>query len=289
MSGKPQVGDRKRRRKWLRPLLAPVRPARHAPFQVPSDGQAAPYKMVFHLHTNYSDDGNYSPAELLEEADRRQITCLAVTDHDTMEGARRVAEIAPDHIRVIPGQEISTADGHVIGLFLDEEIPPGLSAWKTAQRIRRQGGLVIVPHPFNTMFDCSLRRVVYDLLGLIDAVEVFNAQNLSPLPNRKALAFARANGLPAIVGGDVHHRGYLDSAYQWLPRFEGPGSLLKSLQKAHFVARRHPLSYFVRSANVFAHGKLGRRLPGGYGVNCTTGRGHAAKPALSLPKSLIAD
>jgi hypothetical protein len=245
--------------------------------------------MVFHLHTNFSDDGNLSAAELLAEADRRQVTCLAVTDHDTMEGARRVAEIAPDHIRVIRGQEVSTADGHVIGLFLKDEIPSGLAAWETAQRIRRQGGLVIVPHPFNTMFDCSLRNAVYDLIGLIDAVEVFNAQNISPIPNRKAMAFARAYGLPAIIGGDVHHRGYLDSAYQWLPAFEGPTSFLENLQKAHFVARRHPLAYFVRSANVCARGKLGWRMPGGYGVNCTKSRAHVAKPAITLPNSLIAD
>ncbi len=290
MSEKSQIGDRGKHSGRLGQPLEPIRPTQHAPhagsghWRKPGRPQPVKtLKMVFHVHTNYSDDGNMSPQALLAEADRRQVTCLTVTDHDTMDGARHVADIAPRHIRIIQGQEVSTAEGHLIGLFLQEEIPAGLSPLDTAERIRDQGGLVIVPHPFNTMFDCSLKSAIHDLGGLIDAVEIFNAQNVSPLPNRKAAAFARDHHLPAIVGGDVHHRGYLDSTYQWIPAFTDARSFMKSLQSAHFVARRHPLSYFVRSANVFGRGLLNWRTSTDYGANCDRSRSRRTPASPALP------
>ncbi|MDM8005524.1 MAG: PHP domain-containing protein [Phycisphaerae bacterium] len=224
-------------------------------------------KTVFHIHTDYSDDSNLSVDCLADEAVERGVGCVAVTDHDSIEGAIGLAETAGDDLRVIVGEEVSTRDGHLIGLFLRDLVEPGMSVRQTAEAIRQQGGLVVVPHPYNRLFDCSLGDRVYDILDLIDAVEVANAQNLSPLPNRRSARFARRHGFPAVVGTDVHHRGYLDTCYQMMPDFEGPSEFVTSLEHARLHARAHPLSYFFRTAWLIAGYKLGLPLPAGYGAN----------------------
>jgi len=204
-------------------------------------------------------------------AGRQGVGCLVITDHDTIEGARALAAAGPD-LDVIVGEEISTADGHLIGLFLRQFVEPGMPVRATAEAIREQGGLVAVPHPFNRLFGCSLRDKVHDILDLIDVVEVFNAQNLLPFPNRKAAEFARVHRLPAIVGTDTHHRGYLDSCYQWLEPFDGAAGFLASLRTARLVKGRHLLSYFARTANVMLRSKLRRGFAHGYGRNSRRSR-----------------
>ena len=240
-------------------------------------------KTVFHVHTDYSDDGNASVQDVCELARRHHVGCVAITDHDTSEGGHELAAIAGTDLAVIIGQEISTADGHLVGLFLREPVPPAMPVRRTAEAIRNQGGLVIVPHPFNTLFGCSLRDKTDDILDLIDAVEIANAQNLSPIPNRRAQAFARRHGLPGIVGADTHHRGYLDRCWQYLAPFDGPQGFLASLRTAHFVPGTHPLSYFVRSGWVILRYKLGFGIPPAYGRNCTDSRPAAAAGTLALP------
>lgn len=229
-------------------------------------------KTVFHIHTDYSDDSNTSVDDLLTIARECGVHCLAVTDHDTTEGARAVARAARGEFRVIVGEEISTRDGHLIGLFLKDTIEPGMSVRDSALAIREQGGLVIVPHPFNRLFGCSLRHRVEEILDLIDAVEIANAQNLLQSPNHRARGFARRHGFPALVGADSHHRGYLDACHQWLPAFDKPASFLAALGEAHLVSRPHPMRYFFESAHVIAKSRLGLALPAGYARNANTGR-----------------
>lgn len=224
-------------------------------------------KTVFHVHTDYSVDSNLSLDCLVQEARERGVGCVAVTDHDSIAGACRLAEMCQDDLQVIIGEEISTRDGHLIGLFLRDFIEPGMPVRQTAEAIREQGGLVVVPHPYNRLFECSLGDRAYDILDLIDVVEVVNAQNLMDRPNRKARDFARRNGLPAIVGTDVHHRGYLDSCFQMMHDVSGPAEFLESLKTAQLHAQRHPLSYFFHSAWVIGLYKLGLPIPSGYGAN----------------------
>ncbi len=229
-------------------------------------------KTVFHVHTDHSDDSNNTVEHLLECAHRWEIDCLTITDHDTIEGARAVAAAAGPNLRVIIGEEISTREGHLIGLFLHEHVGPGRSARETAKAIRQQGGLVVVPHPFISMFSCGLRRAVHGLVDLIDAVEIANAQNLSPFPDRKARRFAARHGLPGLAGADSHHRNSLRASYQWLPEFDGPESFLAAVRQAELVPGRHTLGYFVRSAWLITRVRLGFGTPADYGRRCTTPR-----------------
>ncbi|HSW45725.1 MAG TPA: PHP domain-containing protein [Phycisphaerae bacterium] len=236
-------------------------------------------KTVFHIHTDYSDDSDNTVEHLLDAAERFGVRVLAVTDHDTIDGARAMAAIAPPHMKVIIGEEVSTTDGHLIGLFLRETIEPGLPARKTAEQIRRQGGLVVVPHPFNTIFGCSLREAAHDILDLVDIVEVCNAQNLLPFPNRRADELARRHHLPALVGADTHHRDSLCPCYQLLPPFHSPASFLDAVERAALVPGRHPPGYFVRSALIVIRERLGLPSPAGYGTNCRLSRRRMLQPA----------
>jgi hypothetical protein len=228
-------------------------------------------KTAFHVHTNYSDDCNASPEDIVAAARRAGIGCVAITDHDTLDGAIAMTKTAGD-LRVIVGEEISTTDGHLIGLFLRERVEPGLAVRETAERIRDQGGLVIAPHPFNSIFGCGLREKVYEILDLLDATEICNAQNLLPRPNRRSRAFAREHGLTPIVGVDMHHRDNLDACYQWLEPFDGPQSFLGSLRNAHFVTGRHSLAYFAVSAYAILRQRVGLGLPASYGRNAARDR-----------------
>ena len=201
-----------------------------------------PLKTLIHLHTDHSFDSDISLSTLIDFAKREGIGCIAVTDHDTMEGALRLRDIA--EFKVIVGTEITTTDGHVIGLFIERHVPPGMSARDTAMAIRDQGGVVLVPHPFNRFLGCGVFRALESLAGLIDAVEINNAQNLSPIPDRAARRFARRMNLPAYVGADSHRVTSIAPCFQWMAEFDGPAGFIESLSEATLHPGRHPLAYF---------------------------------------------
>lgn len=230
-------------------------------------------KTVFHLHTNYSDDGNASVESVIASARCAGVGCIIVTDHDTIDGALALRDAAPAGLDVIVGEEISAREGHLVGIFLSERILPNLTAQRTAERIHEQGGLVVTPHPFNTIFGCSLRDHVHQIVDQIDVVEVGNAQNLSPWPDARATAFARRHGLPGIVGADMHHRDYLCPCFQWMSPFDGPVSFLSSLREATLVRGRQPVSYFIRSARLILSSRLSWPPASEYGLNCHHIRG----------------
>lgn len=219
-------------------------------------------KTVFHVHTDYSVDSNVTVESLVDSAGRCGVDCIAVTDHNTMEGAVHLARIAPPSLRVIAGEEVSTSEGHLIGLFLREPIQPGLSARATAELIRAQHGLVVAPHPFNRLFGCSLRQAADDIADLIDLVEVCNAQNLLSGANARARAFAVNHQIPGIVGVDMHHPDYLCSCFQWVAPFQSAGDFLAAMREAVLIPGRHPLGYFVQAARAQLALKLGCEIPG---------------------------
>ncbi len=209
-------------------------------------------KADLHIHTKYSPDSSVSPKSLVARCAKLGINCIAVTDHDTILGSQAVAKIAP--FRVIIGSEIKSADGEIIGLFLKEDVPPRLSALETARRIKQQGGLVSLPHPFD-----RFRRHVITPKGLeealpyADMLEGFNARNLAQEDNRKALELAGKRGLPAIGVTDCHSILEIGRAYTEIPDFDGtPDGFKKALAQSKIVGRSsHPMVHTISTYNKF--------------------------------------
>ncbi|RLM96329.1 PHP domain-containing protein [Haloarcula sp. Atlit-7R] len=160
-----------------------------------------------HLHTAASYDGRTVPETLLSRARAAGLDAIAVTDHDTVEGARVAADLAED-LPVIVGCEVSTADGHLLALGIDAAPEPGRPLVETARDVRACGGVAVVPHPFQRSRHGASRTAIDG----VDGIEVYNAHALTNIRNRQATRFARAAGYPAFGGSDAHRPGGIGRA-----------------------------------------------------------------------------
>lgn len=206
-------------------------------------------KAVIHVHTNYSHDSNAAPADVLELARAQGVHVVTITDHDEIDGALETQALArsPGDVRVIAGEEITSADGHIIGLFLRERIPPGLPGVETAQRIKAQGGLVLAPHPYTVLCDGSLgEHAMTALLPWLDGVEVCNAQDPLSWENAWADRFAATHHVTPYCGADAHLRGYLAGCYQWIGDYYDPPTFLAALRQAELVRGWFGWGYVAR-------------------------------------------
>jgi predicted metal-dependent phosphoesterase TrpH len=199
---------------------------------------ASGLRLDLHNHTAFSPDGLMSPAVLLAAARARGLSCIAITDHNTIRGAIQGAALAesdPTLPRVIPGMELSTRDGEVIGLYLSEEIPARLTAVEAIVRIKAQGGLVCLPHPFDVSRRGTIsRRALVGAAELADIIEVVNGRSLGPWGATKAQALARRLGKPGGAGSDAHRTGEVGSAYLVVDALPTRDTLL-SLVESGFV------------------------------------------------------
>jgi predicted metal-dependent phosphoesterase TrpH len=189
-------------------------------------------KIDLHLHTDYSVDGWASPDEMLRRAIARGFDKIAITDHETIAGALVARGRYPD--RIIVGEEINCRCGtHLIGLFLLEHVPSGLSIEETADRIRQQGALVYAPHPFAYLTH-STRRA-RRAIAVADVVEVFNSRAFLPPWNNRAAVFAHERALPVAASSDAHFPWEVGRAYTDVPDFETVDEFRESLRLAQPV------------------------------------------------------
>jgi predicted metal-dependent phosphoesterase TrpH len=200
-----------------------------------------------HCHSSASFDCLASPQSQVRAAHARGLTHLAITDHDRIDGALRARDAAPDGLTVIVGEEIKTADGDLIALFLERAIPPGLPAAATIDLVRAQGGLVGIPHPFDGHRGSMLKDSRLEAIGrLVDWVESHNARVLGGSGNEKAAAFARELGLPGVAASDAHSTLEVGVAYNVVEVDPGtPQGLLAALTNVTLVPGR--ASYIVRT------------------------------------------
>lgn len=196
-------------------------------------------RVDLHSHTMWSGDATTTPDELHEAVEATGIDVLCITDHGTTNGAQELASKLA--CRVIVGEEVRTAAGEIIGLFLRERLPFGLKAEEAVARIRDQGGIVYVPHPFDPLRHCLAEGTLTSLVagGAIDALEVFNAKISLQHLNRRAAEFAAAHGLAAGAGSDAHEPSALGAAYVEMPDFDGPASFLQSLRQGRVVGHHY--------------------------------------------------
>jgi len=189
-----------------------------------------------HCHTVYSQD-SLTPLEAVIRACRRKgIDRIAITGHNTIEGALRLRQMAPE--LVIVGEEIKTTHGEIQAFFIERRIPPGLTPEETIARIRELGGVVGVSHPLDptrseAMGEANLRRVAH----LLDCIEVFNARTTFARHNRQAAEFARQRGLPGTAGSDAHTAFEIGRAYVEMPDFDDAASFLEGLRQGRVVGR----------------------------------------------------
>jgi predicted metal-dependent phosphoesterase TrpH len=198
-----------------------------------------------HLHTSWSHDCQIPVEELLDHAEAEGLGAIAVTDHNVFGGALEAAELARDRdLIVIPGEEVKTADqGEVIGLFLSEEIPRGMSFGETVEAIRAQGGVVYAPHPFDRLHAIPGPATLHRHLAEIDVLEVYNARLLFEAYNDEALRFARKYDLTMGAGSDAHVLQGVGTGAMRMRAFDGPDEFLASLRTAQVLRRPRSLLY----------------------------------------------
>jgi predicted metal-dependent phosphoesterase TrpH len=223
------------------------------------------YFVDLHCHTNASFDSLSSPHKVVEAAATRGLTHLAVTDHDRIEGALRARDAAPDGLTVIVGEEVRTADGDLIALFLEEAVEPHRPARETIDAVRAQGGLVGIPHPFDKFRGSMLKDPRLEAMAqLVDWVEAHNARVVGGTGNERAQQFARDMGLPGIAVSDAHSVLEVGVAYTALDTDPStPEGLLAALTTVDLVPGR--ASYIVRTltpvAKLVNRARGNRRVP----------------------------
>jgi predicted metal-dependent phosphoesterase TrpH len=198
-----------------------------------------------HLHTNWSHDCSIEVDELLDHAESEGLGAIAVTDHNVFGGALEAVEKARSRkLIVIPGEEVKTKDqGEVIGLFLKEEIPRGMSFGETVEAIRAQKGIVYLPHPFDRMHAIPEPATIHRHLAEVDVFEIYNARLLFENYNDEAERFARKYNLLAGAGSDAHVLAGVGTGVVRMRRFNGPEEFLVSLHTAEVLRRPKSLVY----------------------------------------------
>lgn len=205
--------------------------------------------LEFHCHTNVSGDGLISPEKLIKVCHRKGIDRIVVTDHNTIAGALAARKLDPE--RVIVGEEIMTQSGELLAAFVQEEVPPGLTALETISILHEQGAFISVAHPFDHYRKGHWKLpILLEIAHLVDAIEVFNARCVWPSFNHRARAFAEEHGLLGTVGSDAHASVEVGHATHLLPDFTDTPSLRSAL--AAGTVRTRLSGFWVHSYSRYA-------------------------------------
>ncbi len=228
-------------------------------------------KVDLHIHTAYSEDCWVPLEAVIEAAIERSLDGIAVMDHNEIEGALHLAEMAP--FPVIVGEEIASQDGEIAGLFLHEWIPPGLPMQETVARIKEQGGLVYVPHPLARDVPTAVgRQNLEAIIDQVDILEAFNARILCQADNLAARDLAREHNIPMGAGSDAHFAREIGRAGVVVEQFGTPEELLHGLARGSTYGRRTPYLFSVATCGLWYLDKLGELL-------------HKARPSSSRPNA----
>ncbi len=225
-------------------------------------------RLDLHNHTCFSADGGLTPAELLQAAKARGLECVAVTDHNTTRGALTALDLSesdPSLPRVIPGVEVFTRDGEVIGLYVYEDIPRGTSLGEAVARIRELGGLVYLPHPYDVFRRGAVSSAQREnAAALSDVIEVANGRALGPRAGLNSAKLAARHGRPSGAGSDAHHAGEVGRSYVLVGESPTRETLVRLLADGTVESRLHFWDYVLnwgRQASSPAT-RLWRRLTG---------------------------
>jgi len=184
--------------------------------------------------------------QLIAACQSKGINCIAVADHGTTLGAREMSKMAP--IKIIICEEVRTRYGEIMGMFLQEDIPDKISVDEAVKRIRDQGGLVCIPHPYDLVRPSAFRntKVLEKLADNVDIIEVYNSRSLFPGTEKRALSLARRHGKLISAGSDAHSPSELGYAIVEMNDFNNPQEFLTSLKNATIHSKKSsPLIHFL--------------------------------------------
>ena len=192
-------------------------------------------KLDLHIHTHFSSDSWLSLETLIKQIQKKGLNGVAVTDHDTIRGAKKLKELNPP-FKVIVAEEISSQSGDIIGYFIENEIEPDLTAEETIRQIKAQGGLVAIPHPFDKIRACRLKKdKLLKLIDQIDLIEVFNGRTLWPGAAKIAKNLAKQYDLGMIAGSDAHSKYELGTSYIEMADFTDKEDFMNKVKQAKLV------------------------------------------------------
>ena len=215
-------------------------------------------KADLHIHTCYSVDCLTPLEKIVERCLKLGINCIAVADHNTISGALKLRELAP--FEVIVAEEVLTPVGEIMGLFLSEAVSRGLSPQETISRIRSQGGLVAIPHPFGRSLPWNANPLTSaEVLSQVDIIETFNSRTPFSSGIARAWKLAKEQGKATSAGSDAHTLGEIGRAYVEMPEFSGPDDFLNSLAQGKIFGKKS--SYFAHFASTWA--RIKKNILGG--------------------------
>jgi hypothetical protein len=198
-----------------------------------------------HVHSNYSRDGQSTIEDILRAARAKGLDGVAITDHNTNEGARyalQVVDKVTPGLLVIPGEEVSTRSGHLIVLGITRDIKPGMSVEETIREAKKFGGIIVVPHPYNRP------RHGISIPAGADAAEVYNSRFIFGIHNRVAKRKARELKLPEVAGSDAHEASMVGSAITCVDADMDLKDVLESIKhgKTSIIVKKTPLHIYAR-------------------------------------------
>jgi hypothetical protein len=211
--------------------------------------------VALHIHTLYSACAETKLEQFGDYCRKKGVQAIGITDHDTTAGAIALKSVIGRDVRIIVGEEIKTRQGEIIGLFLNKEIEPGLEAKETVCRIKEQGGIVYIPHPFDPFKITRLKkRALMEVLDMVDIIEVFNAKVVLPVFYVLARNFASRHNKLGAAGSDAHYLPAVDACLNEIAPFSGPEEFLRNFQDARLIIGRSPFfrAWWVGIKNVLA-------------------------------------
>ena len=202
---------------------------------------ATTVRIDLHVHTRYSHDSAAPVSSVLQRCRDSGLGLVAVTDHDNIRGGLEAREAAAG-FPVIVGEEIKSSRGHILGLFLEEPVPAGLSPLETARRVKEQGGLVGIPHPFDRIRPSALGAgALREIVPWVDFLEGYNAHTFLSRDNDRGVYFAADHSLPVVACSDSHSALELGRTYTEVPAIEleaTPEGLMRAVRAGDCVGRR---------------------------------------------------